>query len=662
MKRMAALAIAVLLAALALVGALPAGLPAGSAESVSAQQADGTVLAVENRRFTSRIYTLKDGVVQGVYEELRLQGGQESRIARAAAADQAYFLRTLSGGAAWELLSLENGRAQLLRQGRSGVEGTVTGFQMKDGTAWVTTVDDTHVIRISRWTEKDGIAVEQVIPSDWLRDAVTAEYDGTVLRATTAHGDSAFVSRSGSVSYSQQAAETPAPEIVVTGSGWLLCKRAALLVTLAAVLLVLLALTAVYAVCRRAKRLAVKVTTTGGVLLLLAGVAGTGIVFFALSDDLAEARRAATWVGLLLALVWVAATAILWGLASRMTAPLRRMTEQMDRVAEGDAKAQEETCEGEDELARMDHAIQMLCMSLSVWSYESVNTIRSYKRFVPEKMAELLERPVAEEIRLGDSRRMTGNVGVFSIGNRAEARNTLEDAGFVDFINRSFGVFHDCVAENHGCMLSGGLRLSAMEALFTGSAADGLRAGLDFIGKLQACGSDALPAPDGCVLLHQASFLYGIAGQEQQLFPYLSSSELDFLGGYLPAFYQAGVPVVTTEAYWKQLEGLGFTGRYLGYVNGGERLGSYKLYEVLDAYPELERELRKGYDPRFQEAVNLFYRNDFYLARNLFSTLVRACPSDGIARWYLFACEYFFHQEGTDEVDHQLFGLKEMDV
>ena len=66
-----------------------------------------------------------------------------------------------------------------------------------------------------------------------------------------------------------------------------------------------------------------------------------------------------------------------------------------------------------------------------------------------------------------------------------------------------------------------------------------------------------------------------------------------------------------------------------------------------------------GYDERFQEAVNLFYRNDFFLARNLFSTLLRACPEDGIVRWYLFACEHYFNQEGTDEVDYQLFGIHE---
>ena len=93
-------------------------------------------------------------------------------------------------------------------------------------------------------------------------------------------------------------------------------------------------------------------------------------------------------------------------------------------------------------------------------------------------------------------------------------------------------------------------------------------------------------------------------------------------------------------------------------MSAGERSGAYKLYEVLDAYSELERDLRRGYDQRFQEAINLFYHNDFYLARNLFSSLLRACPGDGIARWYLFACERFFNEEGGAEPDYSLFGIE----
>jgi hypothetical protein len=341
--------------------------------------------------------------------------------------------------------------------------------------------------------------------------------------------------------------------------------------------------------------------------------------------------------------------------AGGLMRPVPNMTKQMDRVSNGDLTARE-PAEGRDELSRMDNSLQMMCMDLSVWDYQLRSTVQAYRRFIPSRMAELLERPVVEEIHLGDSRRMEGNVGVFCVGNRDQARNALGDDDFVDFINHSFGIFHQCMEKNHGWMLSSSLRLSAMEALFPDSAADGVRAGLDFLGQAQRQAVE-MPEPRVCLVLHKASFLYGIAGQEERLFPYLSSSELEFLMGFAPQFDQTGVRVVATEAYWKQLEGCGFTGRYIGFVSAGEKSGTYKLYEVLDVYPELERDLRRGYDQRFQEALNLFYHDDFYLARNQFSALLRACPNDGVARWYLFASERLFNREGDEEIDYSLFGM-----
>lgn len=657
MRRTITLTALLLAIMLACVCALPLGIPAGQAEDGPAQRDDGTVLAVENRRLTSRIYTLRDGEIGGLYEEARLRAGQESRIARVAAdGDDIFFLRTLDG-AEWELVRLDDGHSKALHRYTPENTVTVTGLHAEKGTVWITAVGDNQAIFIYRWTEAEGTALELLLPAWWLWNTVTAEYDGTVVRATTGYGDHCFLTPSGGCTYSDDAAETPGPELNASGLGWLLCKRAALVSALAVWLFLTAALLALHRLQLRARRLTTRLTLLTGGALLLALVAAVGLTALAASQDLALMWQVTLRSGLLLVVVWLCVVPLLWLASRQITVPVAALTAQMDRVADGDTTPRE-PAEGRDELSEMDRSLQMLCMNLSVMAYESSGTIRSYRRFVPEKMPELLERPVVEEIRLGDSRRMTGNVGIFSIGNRSEARSALSDADFVEFINHSFCVFHDSVEENHGCMVSSGLRLSSMEALFPNSAADGVRAGLDFLGKLRPHGTNTIPTPRGCLLLHEGSFLYGIAGREERLFPYLSSSELDFLGGFLPEFDQAGVHIVATEAYWNQLEGCGFTGRYIGFVSGDDRQGSYKLYEILDAYPQLERDLRKGYDARFQEALNLFYRNDFYLARNLFSSLLRVCPDDGIVRWYLFACESLFHQEGSAEPDYRLFGLK----
>ena len=661
MKKMTILLVLLLAGMLAVAGFLPWGMP--KEENLvpgPAEQEDGAMLVAENRWFTSRIYTLREGLVSGVYEESRIRDGAESRIVRVTALDSgACFIRVFGDGADWELVKLEGGNTQLLYRDTFEDKVSVTGLRLQGDSYWITAVGDNKAIFVYEYTAAEGLALRMLLPAWWLWDTVAAEYDGEIIRATTAYGDSYFMTPGGDLTYSPEAAETPLPSFAAEGTGWLLCKRTVMLSVLLLWGLVAVLLLVTQAISRRADRLANRLTAVGGAAVLLVLLAAAGMVFgvVRVTGGLLISWQAGRLALLAALLLWGLVLVLLRITSGRITRPVGALTQQMNRVSEGDATAQEAS-PGRDELCRMDQSLQMMCMNLSVWKYETACTIQSYRRFVPEKMAQLLERPVAEEIQLGDSHRLVGNVGVFSVGNRAQARNTLEDDAFVDFINHSFGMFYDSITENHGWMISSGLRLSDMAALFPLSPADGVRAGLDFLGKIQVKTAEAIPEPRACLILHKASFLYGIAGQEERLFPYLSSAELEFLVGYAQKFDEAGVQIVATEEYWEQLKDCGFTGRYIGFVSVGERSGAYKLYEVLDAYPELERELRRGYDQRFQEAINLFYHNDFYLARNLFSTLLRACPGDGIARWYLFTCERFFNQEGGEEPDYSLFGAE----
>ncbi len=658
MRRMTVLMVLLLALMLAVACAMPCGLPDGQAEAGPAVREDGTVLAVENRHFISRLYTLQDGQIRSLYEESRLYDGRERRIARVAAADDTvFFLRAMSN-AQWELVRLENGLAQVLHSETFEKPATVTGLRAKGRSVWITAVGSDDTILVYHWTESNGASLELLTPAQWLEEPVTAEYDGSVIRATTAYGDHCFLTTEGECTYSASAKEAEGPEISASGRGWLLCKRTILLVVLVGWTVMALTVLAAWLICRRAAHLATRLTASGSAALLLGLLITELLIVWTTSEDLTMMRQVAWRSGELLGIVWICATLMLWGVAGYIAEPAVSLAAQLDRVADGDTTPQE-PIDGVDELSRMDHSLQLMCMNLSVMKYESDGAIRSYRRFVPEKMGELLERPVVEEIRLGDSRRMSGNVGVFSIGNRDEVRNVLGDDEFVEFINHSFSAFHDSVEENRGSMMSGGLRLSAMEALFPDSAADGVRAGLDFLGRLNAHGPDGLPTPRGCLLLHKGSFLYGITGKEDRLFPYLSSSELDLLGGLIPELDHAGARIVVTEEYRRQLRDGSFTDRYIGFVPGNDSMSSYKLYEILDAYPGMERDLRKAYDQNFQKAVNLFYRSDFYLARNLFSTILRACPGDGIARWYLFACEHLFNQEGETAPDFSLFGMRE---
>lgn len=368
----------------------------------------------------------------------------------------------------------------------------------------------------------------------------------------------------------------------------------------------------------------------------------------------AAQHRLAAVIGVILAAVFVVALVLLYCFLRRATKPIRSLTRQMRAVSDGNLTA----CEipnRRDELGEMSRAMQEMCMGLSIRDYEVDAVVRSYRRFIPRDLERLLDRATVMEVDFGDAKTITGSVGLFTVCNRDSARTALEDAGYVSFVSDSCSLLRESVQAHRGQLLSANFDLSMVPVLYPNTPSDGVQAGMRLMGELDRRGSADGWTPDFFLMLHYATFLYGIAGTEEQVFPFLSSAEMEFLGQYADRFRTAGVRMVLTEPFLQRIS-IGCTTRHIGFITSPDGKYTYKLHEALDTYPDIERNLRIRYDQRFQEGIHLFYHNDFYLARNIFSALLKVCPRDGIVRWYLFACEHFFHSD-PEQCDYQLFGV-----
>lgn len=659
MKKITSVLIVLLVAMLVAVSALPLGMPGEELVPGVAEMSAGSMAVAENRRYSSRIYILRGEVVSELYREVRMEEEKQSSILRLSAqGETVYFLRGLDGTNEWSLMRLENSEAMRVAQGTFEEDMTVTGMAARGNRVWITGVLSDGGIAVYEYAEGEGVARILTTPAEWLRDVVEAEYDGKVIRATTKHGDLCEMTANGTLVYLEETQERESVELT-GGPVWILYKGPALMAAALVWVFVAVSMLIAGARSRNANRLADRLTCAGSEILLLALTAAVVAVFFVVDQNagLVQAVRAARSAGIAAAAIWVMSTLLLRLLAGNMTAGIAAMTQQMNEIVDGNVKPRELE-PGKDELSQMNLAMQEMCMGLSIRDYEMSETIRAYKRFVPQRLTRMLNRPTIAEVSLGDSRRIVTNVGLFTVGNREEVRAVLEDKAFVDFISETFSTFNACVQGNHGSMISCALRLSCMETMFPKEPADGVRAGLDFMGRVGKRNDPGVLAPKAMMILHKASFLYGMAGKPARLFPYISSAELEFLEGYTHKFYESGARLVMTGEYLAEMKDAGFAVRYIGFISDGDK-NAYKIYEVLDVYPELERKLRVEYDKRFQEAINLFYHNDFFLARNLFSTLLRVCPDDGIARWYLFACEHCFNHAGEEAVDYRLFGIEE---
>lgn len=360
------------------------------------------------------------------------------------------------------------------------------------------------------------------------------------------------------------------------------------------------------------------------------------------------------WLAVIAAGVLVLLALWLRRMMSRMTAPIAQMTNKMEAIAAGDLTLwQVDTAH--DELDNMCRTMQEMCMSLSIRDYEVASTLSSYSRFVPMGLHKLLGCASIQEVVTGDVRTITGTVGLLSITNRDSARAELSDDQFVHFVNSCCNTLSMNLDHYGGYLLSSAFDLTASKIFFDGSNKDAIPAALELIGIGKQQEEDIL-LPRFSLVLHHTGLLYGIASGYDKAFPFISSAELEFLQSYNENFCQVGVRLVLTE---KLIEALGgsFKVRYIGFVASQDGQYTHKLYEALGVYSDAQYNIRVRYDDRLQEAIQLFYRSDFYLARNILSSMLRSAPDDGIVRWYLFACEHYFSCSEQSSVDFRLFGI-----
>ena len=190
MKKITTPLVVLLIAVMIAVGMCPWGMPGETMVPGAARLSDDSVVVAENRSYTSRIYTLKNETVSGLYRESRLDGGVSRSIARVASdAEQVYFLRIAENAGDWMLMQLENGVAETVAQGSFENEMTVTGLAAQGGLIWITGVLENGAIAVYEWAGGESAGLKFITPAWWLRDVVEAEYDGSVIRATTIYDE-----------------------------------------------------------------------------------------------------------------------------------------------------------------------------------------------------------------------------------------------------------------------------------------------------------------------------------------------------------------------------------------------------------------------------------------------------------------------------------------
>lgn len=345
-----------------------------------------------------------------------------------------------------------------------------------------------------------------------------------------------------------------------------------------------------------------------------------------------------------------AATLLLIIVVSLQGRQLRRLVKRVVRAAEGkeDWESLKDNHDSfwieSNEMRKLKNGLSQIAADVARLNYKNYRVLQSYYRFAPKQIENIFGKQSIFEVETNDRIYLEGTLAFVTY----TLNKAVGEQEYIRRMSRECEILSEKQKEYGGFMLSDSCDLTTMQLLFRDDPLKALLFGID-VAMRQQVGEQG---GHGFVLLHHTDFLYGIAGNEEQAFTYVMSKEMKILERYVERFKSIGIRMAVTDSVY-EIVGKETTGRYIGYLEGEGCI--FKLYEILDAYPAKERQKRINTKERFEKALNLFYQEDYYLGRSLFTEVLKECPDDEVAKWYLFLCEKCLGSERKEDISCALF-------
>ncbi|MBO5550874.1 MAG: hypothetical protein J5966_02850 [Lachnospiraceae bacterium] len=287
------------------------------------------------------------------------------------------------------------------------------------------------------------------------------------------------------------------------------------------------------------------------------------------------------------------------------------------------------------DMKSMWNSLSELLKRMEEINYEKYMIFEGYYRFAPKNIEKIMGKDSIFEVQNGDITRVSGTLMLFSTDSREGDFSDKRVKSLVNIIS-----FMDHFSEKEdGILVSQDSALSVLQFLFLDKERHTTATATQFLHRNSSDrGSDFVSG-----FLYYDDFIYGVAGTRTQCLSFLTSVHTKEMESYAVWFKDLGIPLVITESVAKRED----TGqiRYIGFIILDSDGRKIRLYEVIDASPAKIRQLKLMYKNKFEETLELFYSKEYYLARNQFSEILKECPEDTLAKWYLFESERYLNGE-----------------
>lgn len=260
--------------------------------------------------------------------------------------------------------------------------------------------------------------------------------------------------------------------------------------------------------------------------------------------------------------------------------------------------------------------------------YQQISRQRVYLRFVPKAVERLFKEQDLEGIDAGEYISDTGIIGCITV--QTDSAGSKEEYRTIK--NQISDVFLKAQEEGQSVFFPQSVDLKRVWGVFLDGAESAVHTWIHLLADMEESGL----ACDVMMLLYPSGYTYGITGNKRRVWPYFSADHGEELLFFADRLRELRVKIAVTEDMAEDFKD-SMSLREIGYIRvSGE---NQNLYEVLEAYPASKRRGIERQSGKFAKALDLYYRSDFYLARNIFAEVLRECPKDDVAKWYLFACE-----------------------
>lgn len=281
--------------------------------------------------------------------------------------------------------------------------------------------------------------------------------------------------------------------------------------------------------------------------------------------------------------------------------------------------------------------------------YEKNQNLELYNRYIPKEVEKVLGRPSLLDIELGDSVELMGSVATISLEDSDYTSNDI----YMQTIEKAYEIVNTNIKKKDGVIVSQDSRMSDTKVLFKENLNNAIEFAIDTIHNFD--GNINVADKQKIIVINHSKYQCGITGCEERFIPYLFAKEESVLLSYIESFRRAGIKLILTENAVEKADKK-FSFRYIGYIT--EKGINIKIYECLDAYLPIKKNLLVNTQAKFKKALGLFYSNDFYLARNTFNEVLKENPDDKVARWYLFNCESNLNNINDENTSYGLFENK----